>query len=93
MTQELWNTERVRVEYGYASIRSVSSELSRLSVKPVSREAGREGQNLYDPDEVAAAFANRPGRGRRKASCTQSVPETINEGSAAGRGDKDEETT
>lgn len=91
MAKELWNTERVRVEYGYASIRSVSSELSRLSVKPVSREPGRDGQNLYDRDEVTAAFASRRGRGWRKASCTESVPETITDGSAAGSGDKDEE--
>lgn len=31
----------------------------------VSREPGRKGQNLYDPDAVRAWHAQRPGQGYR----------------------------
>lgn len=65
MTEELWNTERVRVEWGYKTIRSVSRALHRLNVKPVAGEGGRSGQNLYDPGEVTAAFESMPNRRRR----------------------------
>lgn len=62
---ERWNTERVRQELGAKTLRSAGRIIVRLGLKPVAREPGRSGQNLYDSGEVVAAFAARPGRGRR----------------------------
>lgn len=64
MTVELWPTERVRQELGAKTIRSASRTLHRLGLKPVAREPGRSGQNLYDANAVRAAIAARPGHGR-----------------------------
>lgn len=62
VTEELWTTDRVRQELRASSIRSAATLILRLGLKPVSREPGRSGMNLYDAAEVRAAIANRPGR-------------------------------
>jgi len=36
--------------------------LARAGVRPVGREPGRNGQNLYDAAQVEAAVQARPGR-------------------------------
>jgi hypothetical protein len=78
---ELWNTDRVREELGAKTIQSASRTLQRLRIKPVSREPGRSGMNLYDPAEVNAAIAARPGRGvrTRGISDRKSDGETISD--------------
>lgn len=60
-SRELWSTERVRQELGAATIRSAGTMIVRLGLKPVSREPGRSGMNLYEPAEVRAAIASRSG--------------------------------
>jgi hypothetical protein len=64
-TPELWNTDRVRQELGAKTIRSASRIILRLGLKPVAREPGRSGMNLYVASEVAAAIAAMPSRRRR----------------------------
>lgn len=58
------STEQVRELLRAKTIRSASRTLHRLGIKPVARQAGRTGMNLYDAAQVRAAVANRPGRGR-----------------------------
>lgn len=65
MTGDLWNTDRVRAELAAKTIRSAGRIILRMGLKPVAREPGRSGQNLYNPGEVTAAIAARPGRGRK----------------------------
>lgn len=67
MTQELWNTERVRQELGAKTIRSASRIILRLGLMPVSREPGRSGMNLYDAAEVAEKIGAR-GTYRRRVN-------------------------
>lgn len=57
---ERWNTEECRVHLDAATIRSASRTLHRLEIKPVAREPGRSGMNLYDADEVRTKAAARP---------------------------------
>jgi hypothetical protein len=59
VNEDLWPTERVRQELRARTIRSASTLILRLGLKPVAREPGRSGQNLYDPAEVLAAIARR----------------------------------
>lgn len=61
MTGEMWNTERVRQELGAKTTRSASTIILRLGLKPVSREPGRDGMNLYNAAEVSAKIAGRRG--------------------------------
>lgn len=56
---ELMTTEQVRVELGLSTIRSASRALHRLGLKPVAREPGRSGMNLYEAVEFRAALAGR----------------------------------
>lgn len=62
MTKERWNTDQVRQALGAKTIRSASTLILRLGLKPVAREPGRSGMNLYDADAVRAAIANRQRR-------------------------------
>lgn len=61
MRRELWNTERIRRELGAKTIRSASTIILRLGLKPVSREPGRSGMNLYDAADARAKIAGRRG--------------------------------
>lgn len=61
---ELWTTDQAATHLGVA-ISSVHKELQRLGLRPVSREPGRDGKNLFDADQVRTAAAGRPGQGRR----------------------------
>ena len=75
-----WTTDDVSVYLGYLSSnelaegpketvekarRTTARTLSRWGVKARSRQPGRGGMNLYDPGEVRAARADRPGQGYR----------------------------
>jgi hypothetical protein len=71
--RELWTTVRAAQYLGASSAGSGRKTLSRLGLTPVSREPGRGGQNLFDADEVRAAKAQMPGRGKR-ASDTEPCP-------------------
>jgi hypothetical protein len=62
---ELWTIATVAEHIGATTTGSARKTLSRWGVKPVSREAGQHGQSLYDPAQVRAAHAARPGRGAR----------------------------
>lgn len=63
--EELWNTERVRVFLGAASIRSAMGTITRLGLAPVDREPGRAGMNRYRAAEVIEKVNAMPGRGAR----------------------------
>lgn len=62
---ELWTIATVAEHIYASSTGSARKTLSRWGIKPVSREAGQGGQSLYDPAQVCAAHAARPGRGAR----------------------------
>jgi hypothetical protein len=60
------NTETVRVMLDLGSLQSAARALHRMGIRPVAREPGRSGMNLYDAEEIRKAIANRPGRGKRQ---------------------------
>lgn len=60
-----WSIATVAEHIGASTTGSARKTLSRWGVKPVAREAGQAGQSLYDPEQVRAAAAARPGRGAR----------------------------
>ena len=62
---ELWSSARCAEYLGLAHAKDATTVLRRLGVRPVSRQPGRGGQNLYLPAEVKAAHAARPGQGAR----------------------------
>jgi hypothetical protein len=64
---KLLNTEAVRVMLGLGSLQSAARALHRMGVRPVAREPGRSGMNLYDAEQIKAAIASRPGRRRKEA--------------------------
>lgn len=62
---EMWSTERVRQELGAKTIHSAGRIIVRLGLKPVAREPGRSGMNLYDAvvaGEKIAAHKARKGQ-------------------------------
>ncbi|WP_372411985.1 hypothetical protein [Streptomyces luteireticuli] len=61
----LWTLDEVRNYLGLATPNGARTALSRWGVRPVARQPGRSGQNLYSPEEVRKAHATRPGRGAR----------------------------
>lgn len=62
---EQWTTTEVAEYLGATSVRSVSKTLHRMGIRPIGRQPGRSGENLYDADEVRAQKAAMPGRGAR----------------------------
>ncbi|MER7688808.1 hypothetical protein [Streptomyces sp. NPDC097610] len=60
-----WTIAAVAEHIGATTAGSARKTLSRWGVKAVGREAGRSGESLYDPKQVRAARAARPGRGTR----------------------------
>ncbi|MFE2486086.1 hypothetical protein ACFXGR_22850 [Streptomyces mirabilis] len=62
---DLWTIATVAEYISATTTGSARKTLSRWGVKPVGREAGRGGESLYDPEQVRAAKASRPGRGTR----------------------------
>jgi hypothetical protein len=56
---ESWTLERVATEYGYASTDSARRALWRWGVRPIARQPGRAGMNVYDAHEVRTAAAQR----------------------------------
>jgi hypothetical protein len=61
---DLWTPEQAAAHLGVAAD-SVRKALHRLGVRPVARQPGRSGRNLYDPEQVRSAAAARPGKGTR----------------------------
>ena len=61
---ELWNLDTVAAHLGVKP-KSADAQLRRWGIVAVGREAGREGQNLYDAAQVRAAHESRPGQGAR----------------------------
>lgn len=64
-TEERWTIAEVADYLGASSTGSARKTLHRWGVQAVGRQAGRAGQSLYDPDEIRAAKASRPGQGAR----------------------------
>lgn len=66
MADELWTIDQVAALLGIKP-GSARGTLSRWGVKAVEHRQvpGGRVQAYYDPDEVRAAAANRPGRGAR----------------------------
>lgn len=62
---ELWTTTEVAEHIGASTVKSASRSLGRWGIKPVSRQPGRSGENLWDAEQVRQAKAARPGRGAR----------------------------
>jgi hypothetical protein len=54
---ERWKTSEVASFLGFASVRSTASALHRWRIRPVGREPGRDGENLYDPRDIRDARA------------------------------------
>ncbi|MFJ6566677.1 hypothetical protein ACIQNU_04605 [Streptomyces sp. NPDC091292] len=63
-----WTIAEVADYLGYAGVSATGSarrQLSRWGIQAVSRQPGRDGQNLYAVDQVRAAHTQRPGQGAR----------------------------
>lgn len=54
----VWTVDDV-AEFAGITPRSADTELRRQGVRPVGRQPGRGGKNLYDAAEVRAALAGR----------------------------------
>jgi len=52
MTEELWTTTQVAEYLGYDSRDSVYMWLHRAGIKPVSRQPGKSGENLYRAEDI-----------------------------------------
>lgn len=61
----LWTIHDVAQHIGATSTGSARRTLSRWGIQATSRQPGRAGASLYDPDAVRTAHAARPGRGYR----------------------------
>ncbi|MFE3144286.1 hypothetical protein [Streptomyces scopuliridis] len=64
---ELWTVSMVAKYLGFtgdSANGSARKQLSRWGLKSEGREPGRRGESQYAADQVKAAHANRPGRGR-----------------------------
>lgn len=68
VTVELWNTEQIRQELGAKTIRSAMRIILRLGLKPVAREPGRSGMNLYVAAEAAQKIAEHKARRGSRAT-------------------------
>jgi hypothetical protein len=56
---EQWTIDEVAVFLGGIKPQSADQALRRKGILPVSREPGRAGKNIYDANEVRAAFPDR----------------------------------
>jgi hypothetical protein len=61
---EQWTTAQV-ARYLNVTPASARRQLAEWGIRPAGREAGRDGQNLYDPATVRAKHEARPGQGAR----------------------------
>lgn len=65
---ELWTLTRVAEYLGYQGASAAGSarkQLHRWGITAEGRAPGRGGESLFAADQVQAAHASRPGRGRR----------------------------
>lgn len=58
MNAQLWTVDDVAAFAGIGTA-SADTELRRHGVKPIAREPGRGGKNLYSADVVKAALVGR----------------------------------
>lgn len=68
---ERWTVTQVAGHLGYtgpSAAGSARKQLSRWELTPVGRAPGRGGESLYAADQVQAAHAARPGKGRHGAT-------------------------
>lgn len=68
---ERWTVSRIAELLGFdgpSAAGSARKQLSRWGLSAVGRAPGRGGESLFAADQVQAAQAARPGRGRRDAS-------------------------
>ncbi|MFD1277988.1 hypothetical protein ACFQ51_56570 [Streptomyces kaempferi] len=68
---ERWTVTRVAELLGFTGSSAAGSarkQLSRWGLSAVGRAPGRGGESLFAADQVQAAQAARPGRGRHAAS-------------------------
>ncbi|OPC84259.1 hypothetical protein B4N89_27985 [Embleya scabrispora] len=62
---ETWTLAQAAAHIRAGNPDSARVTLRRWGVKPVGRQPGRGGQNLYNAQAVRDAKANRPGQGAR----------------------------
>jgi len=67
----LWTIADVAEFLEASSTGSARKTLSRWGVSAVARQPGRAGASLYDPEQVRAAHAERPGQGARTDRATE----------------------
>jgi hypothetical protein len=60
-----WTTAEVAEYLRLGSAAAARAQLARWGIRPVARQPGRAGQNLYNPEDVHGADTARFGRGRR----------------------------
>lgn len=65
MNAQLWTVDEVAAFAGIGTA-SADTELRRHGVKPIARQPGRGGKNLYEADVVKAALASRTRGVRRR---------------------------
>jgi hypothetical protein len=70
VTGETISTSEAAEILGLKDRHSARRALHRLGLRPVARQPGRSGENLYDRAEVEKA--KRPGRGARTDRHTES---------------------
>ncbi|MGH7743320.1 MAG: hypothetical protein ACREQ5_00660 [Candidatus Dormibacteria bacterium] len=63
MTQAQWTLSQAAQFLGSPTTDAAYRMLHRYKIKPVARETGRGGQNLYDANQVQQVAQQRPGRG------------------------------
>lgn len=69
-------TEEVAKRLGFSNMKSVSSWTRRVGVKPLYKEAGHKGQNVYLLADIDAGIRRMPGQGAgggrpRVTGCSQ----------------------
>lgn len=62
---EQWTSAEAASFLGVASADVAGRILRRADIRPVARQPGRAGQNLYDAEAVRGFKVGRPGQGRR----------------------------
>jgi len=88
-TPEVWTSAEVAA-HCEIDIDYVRKRMSRLGVEPVDRETGRTGRHRYLADQVRAAVAAAPGKGRRDMAPPKlPTPDGLVEDYKAGRSTSD----
>jgi hypothetical protein len=57
---EMWTTTQAAAYLGASSAGSARKILSRLGIRAIGRQPGRDGENLYDAAQIRKARSPRP---------------------------------